>query len=142
MLFSYLHFVLSYLLIAISGGIQFAAAQLPLLQLFDCGMSISDLIFKNESEANGLESGETKKCQKLQSAKSLPIYQKLIIKHGCLKKLSLWGCSGLDVRQNPEKIFAPSIPVCEHFWFVDIKRRPYIWTAQSLMIWTLIYVQI
>lgn len=106
---------LSYLLNAISGGIQFAAAQLPFLQLFDCGMSISDLSFENGStEDNRLESGEIKSCQK-QSAKSLPIYQKLIIKHGCLKKLSLWGCSGLDVRQNPEKIFAPSIPVCEHF---------------------------
>lgn len=26
------------------------------------------------------------------------MYQKLIIKHCRLKKLSLWGCSGLDVR--------------------------------------------
>ncbi|XP_020256173.1 F-box/LRR-repeat protein 17 [Asparagus officinalis] len=80
-----------------SSGIQFAAAQLPFLQLFDCGMSISDLSFQRGStEDNELISGETKKCQKLQSAKPLPIYQKLIIKHGRLKKLSLWGCSGLD----------------------------------------------
>jgi len=80
-----------------SSGIQFAAAQLPFLQLFDCGMSISDISFENEStEDNGSPSEETRKCQKLRSPKSLPIYQKMIIKHGRLKKLSLWGCSGLD----------------------------------------------
>lgn len=90
-----------YLLTVILGGIQFAAAQLPFLQLFDCGMSISGLGLENQSsEDNGLQSGETIKCHRVQSTKSLPIYQKLIIKHGRLRKLSLWGCSGLDVRDN------------------------------------------
>lgn len=32
------------------------------------------------------------------------IHQKLIIKHSKLKKLSLWGCSGLDVRLSDPKI--------------------------------------
>ncbi|KAG6670737.1 hypothetical protein I3843_Q041100 [Carya illinoinensis] len=52
-----------------SSGIQFATAQLPLLELMDCGMTICDPNSENS---------------------------KLIIKHNRLKKLSLWGCSGLD----------------------------------------------
>lgn len=72
-----------------SSGIQFAAAQLPFLQLFDCGMSIRDLSSENQNFDDNF--------RKLPPASnSLSIYQKLLIKHVRLKKLSLWGCSGLD----------------------------------------------
>ncbi|KAK4338725.1 hypothetical protein RND71_043212 [Anisodus tanguticus] len=66
-----------------SSGIQFAAAQLPNLELMDCGMTICDPDLDNPTTQEN--------NQKLHL-----IYQKLIIKHTCLKKLSLWGCSGLD----------------------------------------------
>ncbi|XP_010936233.2 F-box/LRR-repeat protein 17 [Elaeis guineensis] len=84
-----------------SSGIQFATAQLPLLQLIDCGMSKCAINSQYESpEENGLigneGSGELGRCQKSPMPKPQPIYQKLIIKHGCLRKISLWGCSGLD----------------------------------------------
>ncbi|CAL9088125.1 F-box LRR-repeat protein [Musa troglodytarum] len=84
-----------------SSGIQFAAVQLPLLQLIDCGMSISDTGYHYESSQEKLcpnikRSGEYTMCQKLSTMKSQRIYQKLIIKHANLRKLSLWGCSGLD----------------------------------------------
>ncbi|CAL9137812.1 unnamed protein product [Musa acuminata var. zebrina] len=84
-----------------SNGVQFAAVQLPLLQLIDCGMSICDTDYQNESAEenvypNNERSGEYTKCQKSPTMKSQKIYQKLIIKHGTLRKLSLWGCSGLD----------------------------------------------
>ena len=71
-----------------SGGIQFATAQLPLLELMDCGMTICD---ESANEGNNFEP------HKMPNSKSHHIYQKLIIKHSRLKKLSLWGCSGLDV---------------------------------------------
>lgn len=76
------------------GGIQFAAAQLPNLELMDCGMTISDPDLDNPTsqENNDLQ------LQRTPNSKQHLIYQKLIIKHTCLKKLSLWGCSGLDVR--------------------------------------------
>ncbi|KAH7863769.1 hypothetical protein Vadar_021779 [Vaccinium darrowii] len=75
-----------------SSGIQFAAAQLPLLELMDCGMTICD------SNSQSSISEEINKWELPNTAKSKLhlIYQKLIIKHGKLKKLSLWGCSGLD----------------------------------------------
>ncbi|RWR88872.1 F-box domain-containing protein [Cinnamomum micranthum f. kanehirae] len=84
-----------------SSGIQFAAAQLPHLRLFDCGMTICDPSVENPSVVeNGLpadnSSQELKYQQKVSNTKLYPMYQKLIIKHGRLKKLSLWGCSGLD----------------------------------------------
>ncbi|XP_077243076.1 F-box/LRR-repeat protein 17-like [Tasmannia lanceolata] len=84
-----------------SSGIQFATAQLPLLQLIDCGMTICDPSVQNEHlEGDGLPTGdnscELKSQKKVTSTKPHPMYQKLIIKHGRLKKLSLWGCSGLD----------------------------------------------
>ncbi|KAH9615942.1 hypothetical protein KSS87_001506, partial [Heliosperma pusillum] len=69
-------------------GIQFATAQLPHLELMDCGMSISD--------PNNVSVNESKEHQLQKSSKSHHIYQKLIVKHSRLKKLSLWGCSGLD----------------------------------------------
>jgi hypothetical protein len=73
------------------GGIQFATAELPLLELMDCGMTIWDPNSQNPipDVSNGWE---------LRNTTNHLIYQKLIIKHGRLKKLSLWGCSGLDVR--------------------------------------------
>ena len=75
----------------LAGGIQFATAQLPLLELMDCGMTICDSNSSNPaSDASDL--------QKTSNTNVQLIYQKLIIKHSRLKKLSLWGCSGLDVR--------------------------------------------
>ncbi|CAL9089539.1 unnamed protein product [Musa textilis] len=84
-----------------SSGIQFAAAQLPLLQLIDCGMSICDTDSQYESSKQNISpikgrTDEYNKCQGLSTTKSSHVYQKLIIKHGKLRKLSLWGCSGLD----------------------------------------------
>ncbi|XP_074316147.1 F-box/LRR-repeat protein 17-like [Silene latifolia] len=64
-----------------SSGIQFATAQLPNLELLDCGMSISS---PDTDDAS------------VDDTNSHHVYQKLIIKHSRLKKLSLWGCSGLD----------------------------------------------
>ncbi|EEF41399.1 F-box/LRR-repeat protein 17 [Ricinus communis] len=73
-----------------SSGIQFATAQLPLLELMDCGMTICD---PSGPSSDGSEEDELRTSFK---SKLHLIYQKLIIKHGRLKKLSLWGCSGLD----------------------------------------------
>ncbi|XP_071939026.1 F-box/LRR-repeat protein 17-like [Coffea arabica] len=75
-----------------SSGIQFAAAQLPLLELMDCGMSICD---PNSKGSSSLERNEGNLQKTLNNTMHI-IYQKLIIKHSRLKKLSLWGCSGLD----------------------------------------------
>ncbi|XP_059625954.1 F-box/LRR-repeat protein 17 [Cornus florida] len=75
-----------------SSGIQFATAQLPLLELMDCGMTICD---PNSSSPN-FEEGSDYDLQTTPNSKLHLIYQKLIIKHSRLKKLSLWGCSGLD----------------------------------------------
>lgn len=73
-----------------SSGIQFATAQLPLLELMDCGMSICD------PDLDDVSVDESNNNEPLKSSKLHHIYQKLIIKHSRLKKLSLWGCSGLD----------------------------------------------
>ncbi|XWS36369.1 hypothetical protein CRYUN_Cryun20dG0079300 [Craigia yunnanensis] len=75
-----------------SSGIQFATAQLPLLELMDCGMTIFDPDSQN-SPCD--ESGDNELPNAFNSKLHL-MYQKLIIKHSRLKKLSLWGCSGLD----------------------------------------------
>lgn len=75
------------------GGIQFAAAQLPCLELLDCGMTICD----PNNEKSSCEEDDECALQKTPNSKMHLIYQKLIIKHNRLKKLSLWGCSGLDV---------------------------------------------
>ncbi|XP_052169911.1 F-box/LRR-repeat protein 17-like [Diospyros lotus] len=75
-----------------SSGIQFAAAQLPFLELMDCGMTICD----SSPESQISEECSDIVLQKTPNSKLHLIYQKLIIKHGRLKKLSLWGCSGLD----------------------------------------------
>ncbi|KAL5225542.1 hypothetical protein ABZP36_012181 [Zizania latifolia] len=81
-----------------SCGVQVATTQLPLLQLMDCGKS---LCANSHPEAErsyfGEISGGIKFCSKLPTQrKQQPTNQKLIIKHGNLKKLSLWGCSALD----------------------------------------------
>jgi len=69
------------------GGIQFATAQLPFLELMDCGMTVSD---PNSDNPTFVENPSPHKT---------PGYnQKMFIKHKRLKKLSLWGCSSLDVR--------------------------------------------
>ncbi|XVF21669.1 hypothetical protein REPUB_Repub12eG0110100 [Reevesia pubescens] len=75
-----------------SSGIQFATAQLPHLELMDCGMTICD---PNSQNSPCDESGDNELPNALNSKLHL-MYQKLIIKHSRLKKLSLWGCSGLD----------------------------------------------
>ncbi|TKY52690.1 F-box/LRR-repeat protein 17 [Spatholobus suberectus] len=74
-----------------SSGIQFATFQLPHLEIMDCGMTICDPNLQNPTadENNG-------KLQKTSATNQHLINQKLIIKHSCLKKLSLWGCTGLD----------------------------------------------
>ncbi|KAG5567501.1 hypothetical protein RHGRI_002898 [Rhododendron griersonianum] len=74
-----------------SSGIQFAAAQLPLLELMDCGMTICD-----PNSQSSISPENDWELQNTANSKLSLIYQKLIIKHGKLKKLSLWGCSGLD----------------------------------------------
>ncbi|CAD6205892.1 unnamed protein product [Miscanthus lutarioriparius] len=78
-------------------GIQLATAQLPCLQLMDCGMSLCANV-KNEKEGPyfGELNGGIRIIRKLSTLKRQPIHQKLIIKHGNLKKLSLWGCSAID----------------------------------------------
>ncbi|KAE8686167.1 hypothetical protein F3Y22_tig00111084pilonHSYRG00079 [Hibiscus syriacus] len=71
-----------------SSGIQFATAQLPLLELMDCGMTICDPDSQNPPSDSEVPNVLNNKLHLM--------YQKLIIKHNRLKKLSLWGCSGLD----------------------------------------------
>ncbi|XP_056175957.1 F-box/LRR-repeat protein 17-like isoform X2 [Syzygium oleosum] len=98
-----------------SSGIQFATAQLPLLELMDCGMSVCDSndesLISDEAINHGME--------KRPNSNLHLIHQKLIIKHTKLKKLSLWGCSGLDVNND-------SFPVENHLPFkrlVDGSKR-------------------
>lgn len=79
----------------LSGGIQFATAQLPLLELMDCGMSICD---PNSKDPDSLDENSDNELQETLNNKLHIMYQKLIVKHCRLRKLSLWGCSGLDVR--------------------------------------------
>jgi hypothetical protein len=56
---------------------------------------------KNEKERTHF--GEINGCIRFirksstSTSQKQPIGQKLIIKHGTLKKLSLWGCSAIDV---------------------------------------------
>ncbi|KAK7345829.1 hypothetical protein VNO77_16441 [Canavalia gladiata] len=74
-----------------SSGIQFATAQLPLLELMDCGMTICD-----PNSQNPTADGSNCKLPKTSGTNLQFTNQKLIIKHSRLKKLSLWGCTGLD----------------------------------------------
>ncbi|CAM8927496.1 unnamed protein product [Rhodiola kirilowii] len=73
-----------------SSGIQFATAQLPLLELMDCGMTVSYPDLESPTPGGDIELplGSNKK--------SHFTCQKLIVKHDRLKKFSLWGCSALD----------------------------------------------
>lgn len=87
-----------------SGGIQFATAQLPLLELLDCGMTICDTNDQNLTSEDG--DNDRRPMDHLHR-----MYQKLIIKHNKLKKLSLWGCTGLDVRFLDPKIVPLPFPV-------------------------------
>ncbi|XP_016503125.1 F-box/LRR-repeat protein 17-like isoform X1 [Nicotiana tabacum] len=75
-----------------SSGIQFAAAQLPNLEIMDCGMTICD----PDLDSPTTQENDNGELQRTPISKLHLIYQKLIIKHSRLKKLSLWGCSGLD----------------------------------------------
>lgn len=88
-----------------------ATSKLPLLQLMDCGKS---LCANSQPEAERSYFGEIyggiKFCSKLPiQRKQQPNYQKLIIKHANLKKLSLWGCSALDVSLLNISIINPFI---------------------------------
>ncbi|KAM0873828.1 hypothetical protein ACQ4PT_037831 [Festuca glaucescens] len=81
-----------------SYGVQVAATQLPLLQLMDCGKS---LCANTQPETGrsyfGDLNGGVRFCSKQQTARKQQLtFQKLIIKHANLKKLSLWGCSAVD----------------------------------------------
>ncbi|OMP08822.1 hypothetical protein COLO4_06074 [Corchorus olitorius] len=82
-----------------SSGIQFATAQLPHLELMDCGMTICD---PNSQNSPSDEIGDNELPNTFNSKLHL-MYQKLIIKHSRLKKLSLWGCSGLDTSEDDKK---------------------------------------
>jgi hypothetical protein len=81
------------------GGVQAAATQLPLLRLMDCGKSLC-VKPRPESQKSyfGDITGGIKFCSKSVNQKKQQVtYEKLIIKHANLKKLSLWGCSAIDV---------------------------------------------
>ncbi|CAL4943280.1 unnamed protein product [Urochloa decumbens] len=77
-------------------GIQLATAQLPHLQLMDCGMSLCTNLNNEKGPMFGDINGGIRIIRKLCAAKKQPIHQRLIIKHSNLKKLSLWGCSAID----------------------------------------------
>jgi hypothetical protein len=66
----------------------------------DCGMSLCTNL-KNEKEGPrfGEINGSIRFIRKSSTSISQKqsVGQKLIIKHGTLKKLSLWGCSVIDV---------------------------------------------
>ncbi|KAL6847070.1 hypothetical protein ACP4OV_022923 [Aristida adscensionis] len=81
-----------------SSGVQAATTQLPLLRLMDCGNSLcSNPQPEAERSYFGDITGGIRFCSKLPiRKKQQPTYQKLIIKHNSLKKLSLWGCSAID----------------------------------------------
>ncbi|KAI3841999.1 hypothetical protein MKX03_023034 [Papaver bracteatum] len=83
-----------------SSGIQFAAARLPHLELMDCGMTLCDPkhedVNANKVSIKEYKDGKSNCSLKPLNIKPNVMNQKLIIKHASLKKLSLWGCSGLD----------------------------------------------
>ncbi|GAB4830468.1 hypothetical protein Ancab_020181, partial [Ancistrocladus abbreviatus] len=75
-----------------SNGIQFATTQLPFLELMDCGMTL----FGSESDGSSMDKSNHSELHRPSKSNLHIMYQKLIIKHSRLKKLSLWGCSSLD----------------------------------------------
>lgn len=98
-----------------------AAAQLPLLRIMDCGNS---LCANPQPEAGrsyfGDLSGGIKFCSKLPVQKKQQTGQKLIIKHNTLKKLSLWGCSAIDVSVEKLLYLYAAILNASLFWFIRI----------------------
>ena len=65
------------------------------------------------------ESNDSKK-----NSKAHHVYQKLIIKHNRLTKLSLWGCSGLDVSPFAiSRLAFLVIVICFFFFFSDLGYR-------------------
>jgi hypothetical protein len=63
--------------------------------------------------------GGIKFCSKLPTQKKQqPSYQKLIIKHSSLKKLSLWGCSAIEV--SVQMLY--TIVNASLFWFMHIVK--------------------
>ncbi|CAA3016450.1 Hypothetical predicted protein [Olea europaea subsp. europaea] len=93
-----------------SSGIQFATAQLPCLEIMDCGMTICD----PGPEISNKEDNDSD-LQRTPNGKLHLIYQKLIIKHSRLKKLSLWGCSGLDALYlNCPQLFDLNLNSCRN----------------------------
>ncbi|XP_062201802.1 F-box/LRR-repeat protein 17-like [Phragmites australis] len=81
-----------------SCGVQAATSQLPLLRLMDCGKSLCANLRPEAGRSYlGDITGGIRFCSKLATQKKQqPTYQKMIIKHNNLKKLSLWGCSAID----------------------------------------------
>ncbi|KAH9318353.1 hypothetical protein KI387_020122, partial [Taxus chinensis] len=91
---------LSKLLIALCrqisiAGLQMVATQLPFLELLDCGMTIDYKCHTNGNEATSLVRLEQQGGNSLSKLKANTISNRLVIKHSRLKKLSLWGCSGI-----------------------------------------------
>ncbi|XP_019170466.1 PREDICTED: F-box/LRR-repeat protein 17-like isoform X1 [Ipomoea nil] len=91
-----------------SSGIQFATAQLPQLDIMDCGMTICDPNLgspedNGDSDIQKIPNSELHRAYKKLIIKHSRAYQMLIIKHSRLKKLSLWGCFGLDAGGDEEE---------------------------------------
>lgn len=60
-------------------------------------MSLCTNLNSERGPGFGEINGGIRIIRKLCASKKQPVHQKLIIKHGNLKKLSLWGCSAIDV---------------------------------------------
>lgn len=103
-------FLISSILNILAGGIQFATAQLPLLELMDCGMTVSD---PNSDDPTSEE-------KSLTPQKTSGYNQKMFIKHKQLKKLSLWGCSSLDVRILIIDVFSKRVLLYSHLLIVSV----------------------
>eukprot|EP01018_Ginkgo_biloba_P003831 Gb_31219 [translate_table: standard] len=84
-----------------AAGLQTVASQLPFLQLLDCGMTMRHKCCDNgNGDSNSVqiheESGTVQSLQgKNLSSNEHRVSNELVIRHMKLKKLSLWGCSGI-----------------------------------------------
>lgn len=79
-------------------GLQTAVSQLPFLQLLDCGRVILDNCSgRTESLAGHEEHTEDSILTSFQSHSDNRQLSVLSLQHSRLEKLSLWGCSGLQV---------------------------------------------
>lgn len=82
-------------------GLQMLATRCPFLELLDCGMTIDDKFYTNGNEdINHVEGQEEFGAQQSLLGQNLHskehvVTNELVIKHLRLKKLSLWGCSGI-----------------------------------------------